>query len=158
MPDTPERLAERLLGDGQKSLAFFRSLTALQWEYIIYSEGTNWNIHQILAHFVSAEWANGQVIQDIVNGGSGAPLDFDVNRFNELEVSRLSLLPNEELLVQFDKLRRTTIQFVLKLSDYDLTKLGRHPFFGLAPVEDIVKLIYRHNQIHLRDVRRVLES
>jgi len=158
MHDTSERLAERLLSDGQKSLDFFRRLTPNQWEHIIYTDGAQWQVHQVLAHFVSSEQANLQVIEDIVSGGAGAPADFDIKLFNELEVSELSQLSNGILLVKFEKLRQTTVQFVLKLNDLDLTRAGRHPFFGIAPVEDIIKLIYRHNQIHLRDIRRILES
>ena len=72
MHDTSERLAERLLSDGQKSLDFFRRLTPNQWEHIIYTDGAQWQVHQVLAHFVSSEQANLQVIEDIVSGGAGA--------------------------------------------------------------------------------------
>jgi hypothetical protein len=31
---------------------------------------------------------------------------------------------------------------------------GRHPFLGRAPLSEIIKIIYRHNQIHLREIRQ----
>jgi hypothetical protein len=37
-----------------------------------------------------------------------------------------------------------------------ILRQGRHPFFGLMMIEDMFKLIYRHNMMHARDLRRVL--
>jgi hypothetical protein len=39
----------------------------------------------------------------------------------------------------------------------DLANTGRHPFLGWVAVEDIIKMLYRHDQIHLRDLRRLLK-
>ena len=47
---------------------------------------------------------------------------------------------------------------VAHMTPEDLPKVGRHPFLGAAPLEDIIKLLYRHNQIHQRDVRRLLSQ
>jgi hypothetical protein len=38
----------------------------------------------------------------------------------------------------------------------DLAKQGRHPFLGTASLSDMIKLMYMHNQIHIRDIRRML--
>jgi hypothetical protein len=40
------------------------------------------------------------------------------------------------------------------MQDPDLAKLGRHPFLGITSLEDIIKMVYRHNQIHMREIRR----
>ncbi len=37
---------------------------------------------------------------------------------------------------------------VASISQADLTEEGRHPYLGVAPLTDMIKLIYRHNQIH----------
>jgi hypothetical protein len=42
------------------------------------------------------------------------------------------------------------------LNDADLDREGRHPFFGVDRVEKFAKLVYRHNMLHERDVRRAL--
>jgi hypothetical protein len=42
------------------------------------------------------------------------------------------------------------------LSADDLVKTGRHPWLGIAPLEDMIQLLYRHNQIHQRDIRKLL--
>jgi hypothetical protein len=40
----------------------------------------------------------------------------------------------------------------------DLQLRGYHPWFGDSQLEDMLKLIYRHNIIHLRDIRRALKT
>jgi hypothetical protein len=62
-----------------------------------------------------------------------------------------------ELLTRFKEYRRKNIDVVENFRSEDLVKTGRHPFLGVAQLEEIIKLIYRHNQIHLRDIRRVLQ-
>jgi hypothetical protein len=154
MPTSPERLAERLATDGRRTLEFFRGLTPAQWEQVIYTDGTQWSGSHILAHFVSSEAANAKVIENIITGGPGAPVEFEIDAFNEQNVAELTAYSIEELLVKFETLRQATVDLVRQMGERDLLKEGRHPFFGMAPVEDIIKLIYRHNQIHLRDIRR----
>jgi hypothetical protein len=67
-------------------------------------------------------------------------------------------VPPGELIEQFRQERENCIALVHRLSQEDLQKSGRHPWLGVAPVEEIVKLLYRHNQIHLRDIRKALAS
>ena len=158
MPETPERLVERLSSEGQKTLEFFCALSPEQWESTVYSTGSQWNARQVLAHFVSAEDAFIILMQNILEGGSGAPEDFDIDRFNEHEVAMLNLATPAELLEQFAVQRQASARLVARMTPEDLPKVGRHPFLGAVPLEDIIKLLYRHNQIHQRDVRRLLSQ
>jgi hypothetical protein len=43
-----------------------------------------------------------------------------------------------------------------QIADDDFKRTGRHPFFGQMSIDEMFKLIYRHNMMHLRDVRRAL--
>jgi hypothetical protein len=160
MADSPAHLADRLSQEGQKTLDFFNQLPPGGWDQVIYpsdSAGSNpWQVRQVLAHFVSSEEANALVVEDIAIGGSGAPENFDVNRFNASQLTKLDSQSAEALLERFAFLRSKTVAFVRSLDELDLAREGRHPFFGTAPVEEIIKLIYRHNQIHQRDIRRAL--
>jgi hypothetical protein len=38
----------------------------------------------------------------------------------------------------------------------DLERIGRHPFLGVAPLVEMIKLVYRHNGIHIRDARKLV--
>ncbi len=156
MPDTTEHLVNRLLIDRQKSLDYFNNLYPVDWERAIYTEGSCWTVHQVLAHFVAAEEGFHRLIIDILNGGSGSPEDFDLDQYNERKVNDLTGIPISNLMQKFSDLRQDTVNLVAEMDSNDLEKQGRHPFLGMAPLSDIVKLIYRHNQIHIREIRKTL--
>jgi hypothetical protein len=63
-----------------------------------------------------------------------------------------------ELLAQFAERRQASVQLAAGLSAEDLQRTGRHPWLGVAAVEEILKMLYRHNQIHQRDIRRTLAA
>jgi len=151
----PKRFAERLDLEGQKTLAFFRSLTPHQLDQAVYTDGSCWSGRQILAHFVSTEKAFADLIMDVLQGGPGAPEDFDIDIFNQRQVLSLDLDP-PTLLDRFEFLRGKNAGLVRQMQPADLSRTGRHPFLGEASLEEIIKLLYRHNQIHQRDIRRKL--
>jgi DinB superfamily len=156
MPETPERLAERLANENQKTLEFFRALSPEQWDCVVYPQGPVWTARHLLAHFVSAEQAIMRLVEDIYAGGTGAPEDFDIDGFNASEVADWVKRPQRELLDNFDRSRQACVALVKKMQPLDLAKSGRHPFLGWVTLEDIIKMLYRHDQIHLRDLRRLL--
>ena len=57
---------------------------------------------------------------------------------------------------RYARVRRATVEKVRSIQDPDLERIGRHPYLGMATLTDIIKLIYRHNQIHQRDFRKML--
>lgn len=156
MTETPERLVARLQSEGEKTLEFFRRLTPQQWELPVYSDGGCWSVRQILAHFVAAERGIAALIQNVLDGGEGAPADFDLNAYNERKVSQMEGESIPSLLEQFAAQRRASIQLVAHLSAQDLLRQGRHPWLGAATLEEIIQLLYRHNQIHQREIRKAL--
>jgi hypothetical protein len=154
--ETPEHLKNRLIKEGQKSLDYFRTFSSDEWDRIIYTEGSCWTVHQVLAHFVAAEDGFHQLIEDILAGGFGTPVDFDINTYNERKVEKLIDISASNLMMRFSKVRRRTVGLVAGMDQSDLAKQGRHPFLGVSSLADIIKLIYRHNQIHIREVRKIL--
>ena len=67
-------------------------------------------------------------------------------------------LESQALLAQYEELRRSNANLVSRMQPEDLARVGRHPFLGVASLEEIIKLLYRHNQIHQRDIRRALSA
>lgn len=153
-----DKLAERLGRDGEKTIQFFRDLTAEQWNQQVYTTGSGWTVQQILAHFVSAERAFNRLIASIASGGPGAPRDLKIDDFNETEVPQLSSLTREQLIVAFTEARNRSVELTIGLTPADLERKGYHPWFGDMELRPMLKLVYRHNMIHLRDVRRALEA
>lgn len=157
MPFDVTRLVERLVQEGDRTHAFFSKLRGGDWSKEVYSEGATWTAKQVLAHFVAAEKGVTRLIVNILEGGSGAPEDFSLDEYNQRKVRELDIKTPDELLEEFSRARRDTVQIVQDLTSPDLERMGRHPFLGVTRLVDIIKMMYRHNQIHQRDLRRVLD-
>lgn len=156
MPETPAFLAERLKTEGEKTAAFFAALTDDQWQMEVYAEDAVWTVRSVLAHFVSAERGLLSLFAAIRAGGLGASEDFSIDRYNARQQEQTRDLSPHELLAQFIAVRAEMAEWVSRLSDGDLEKQGRHPFLGVTTLAEMIKMVYRHNQIHFRDLRRVL--
>ena len=158
MPEDPLFLSKRLLSEGDKTIAFFQNLDPGQFDQVVYSEGSKWTVNQVLAHFVSAEHSLCRLVENIAAGGTGSPEDFDLDDYNERKVKGIKDFAAVELMEAFRQNRQKTASFVAGLKSEDLLRQGRHPFLGIAPLSEIIKIIYRHNQIHLREIRQELED
>ena len=158
MADTPEFLSERLIVDGEKSIDFFNQLPQEEWQKTIYTDGSVWTLHEVLAHFVTAELSLCKLVVNIASGGTGSPEDFDINLYNNRKVSGLKDAAVPDLLAEFRKNRQQTAEVVHSLAIQDLERTGRHPYLGIAPLTEIIKIIYRHNQIHIREIRKALSK
>ena len=153
MPKSPQFLAKRLRSEGEKMTAFFAELSDADWNQTVYTEGETWTIRNVLVHFVTAEQGFLKLFPEIVAGGEGASEDFDIDRYNARQQEKAQELSIEELLLKYQDVREKMATWVESLSAADLAKEGRHPFLGKTTVEEMVKLVYRHNQIHYRDMR-----
>lgn len=158
MVNSPQWLADKLHEEGEKTVEFFRALPEAAWELTMYSDGAIWRVKDILAHFVVTEIGIPRIMRDVLNGGAGSPEGFDLDDFNRRHVSGLENLPAEELLQRFSDSRSQTVRFVAGLSQEELDTQGRHPYLGLAPLLDMIRLMYRHIQIHQRDIRRAIAA
>lgn len=149
-------IRKRLHDEGEKLVGLFETLTPEQWQQTLYTDGATWTIKDLLAHQVSAERKFIFYGNDILNGGEGAPEGFQVNAFNNAEVASMTDRTPDQLLAAMRSARQDTIEFVNNLHDSDFNRRGRHPFFGMMSIDDMFKLIYRHNMMHTRDIRRAL--
>ncbi len=156
MPETPAFLSERLKSEGEKCAAFFAALHPEQWQIEVYDEGARWTVRSVLAHFVTAERGFLKLFESIRLGGLGAPQDFSIDRYNASQQEKTQDVPPAELLAQFHAVRAQMTAWVAGLSEADLSKEGRHPFLGQTTLAEMIKMVYLHNQIHLRDLRKRL--
>jgi hypothetical protein len=156
MVETPDFLADRLQVEGEKTITYFNSLTDEQWELTVYTEGSIWKVRDVLAHYAMAERGFLSLFKNIVAGGPGASEDFDIDRFNASQQQKSQAMPSQKLIDLFQTTRKEMILLVKGLSATDLAKQGRHPFLGLTTLGEMVKMVYRHNQIHYRDLRKLL--
>lgn len=154
--DSGLTLAEKLRSDGYRVESFLSDLKDADRTVAVYTEGTHWTVTSILAHFVSAEKAFLKLFMNIQHGGKGVGEDFQIDTFNAEEQVTAEALAWDDLLDDFRRVRTQMIGLVGSFSPQDLERVGRHPYLGETTLREMVKLIYIHNQTHLRDVRRAL--
>jgi len=152
----PELIQKRLRDEGDKLLALFAGLTPAQWQTVVYIDSMTWTIKDVLAHQIAAEREFQFYGRDVLNGGRGAPEDFVINEFNDRSVAAQADRTAAQLIEDFRSVRKDSIEFVTLIRADQFAWEGWHPFFGKMTLEDLFKLIYRHNMMHLRDIRHVL--
>ncbi len=153
---TPSQLAERLKTEGEKTVEFFQTLPTDKWQAQIYTDGEHWTIHQILTHLTQAEDSVARLVAHVVVGGGGSPEGFDLNAYNHKKVKELETQAPEALITEFANRRTRTVSFVEKLTETDLEKVGRHAFLGMTTIEEMLKTMHLHTQLHRRDIRKLL--
>jgi len=150
-------LADKLQSEGEKFFALFAGLTDDQWQMKVYTEGETWTIRNVLAHFVTSERGLVKLFERIRNTGEGSPDDFSIDRYNASQQQKTKDLSQQELLEQYKAVRSDSVAWTLSLEESDLEKRGRHPFLGMTTLREMIKMLYLHNQIHYRDMKKVLK-
>lgn len=157
MSETTE-LADKLKTEGERFTKFFSGLTAEQWTQEVYTEGTTWSIRNVLSHFVTSERGLVKLFESIRQGGEGAKDDFSIDRYNAAQQEKTKDITPAELLEQYKVVRANSITWVSGLKDEDLEIKGRHPFLEVTTIREMVKMLYLHNQIHYRDLKKALKN
>lgn len=151
-----QELAEKLKSEGERFVVIFSEMTDDQWQQELYTEGAVWTIRNVLAHFVTSERGLLKLFESIRQGGEGAGEDFSIDRYNAAMQERTREASPQELLEQYKTVRAESIAWTSGLSEADLDKRGRHPFLGLTTLREMVKMLFLHNQLHYRDIRKAL--
>lgn len=156
MSETVE-LAEKLKSEGERMVAFFSTLTDDQWQAEVYTEGTTWTIRNVLSHYVTSERGLVKLFEQIRQGGGGVTDEFSIDRYNASQQEKTREQSPAELLEQYKAVRAESIAWVQGLKDEELEIQGRHPFLGQTVIREMVRMLYMHNQLHYRDVKRALK-
>lgn len=154
----PTELADKLQSEGERFVEIFSALTDADWQADVYTEGTVWTVRNVLSHFVTSERGLVQLFEQIRLGSAGAPDDFSIDRYNASQQAKTKDASPSELLEQYKSVRADTVTWVSGLQESDLEKTGRHPFLGQTTLREMVKMLYLHNQIHYRDIKKALKK
>lgn len=154
----PTELADKLKSEGERFVEIFSALTDADWRTDVYTEGTVWTVRNVLSHFVTSERGLVQLFEQIRLGSAGAPDDFSIDRYNASQQEKTKDASPSELLEQYKSVRADTVTWVSGLQESDLEKTGRHPFLGQTTLREMVKMLYLHNQIHYRDIKKALKK
>lgn len=150
-------LAEKLKAEGERMAQFFSELSDDQWSNEVYTEGATWSIRNVLSHFVTSERGLIKLFERIRASGEGASDDFSIDRYNAAQQEKTKDLSPAELLEQYKQVRAEAVAWVSGLKDEELDIKGRHPFLGETVIREMIKMLYLHNQLHYRDVKRALK-
>ena len=150
-------LADKLKTEGEKFIGFFSELNESQWQQEVYTEGEMWTIRNVLSHFVTSERGLVKLFEQIRQGGAGAAEDFSIDRYNASQQAKTKDLSPVELLEQYKEVRANSVTWVSGLKDEELEIKGRHPFLGETVLGEMVKMLYIHNQLHYRDLKKSLK-
>ena len=155
MSETAE-LAEKLKSEGERMVAFFSTLTDEQWQAEVYTEGTTWTSRNVLSHYVTSERGLVRLFEQIRQGGGGVTDEFSIDRYNASQQAKTKELNPAELIEQYKAIRAESIAWVQGLKEEELEIQGRHPFLGQTVIREMIRMLYMHNQLHYRDVKRAL--
>ena len=158
MSDNATHLAKKLTSEGEKTSAYFQSLPDAAWHTQLFADGAMWDVRGMFEHLCISEHTLRRLFEQIVASGVGSEGDFDIDAFNQQKTGRFTSLSRDELLKLYADTREKTITFARGLSDAQLAIRARHPAIGESSLEDQIKLIYLHHQMHVRDVKRRLDE
>ena len=150
-------LADKLNSEGDKFIVLFAGLRDDQWQAEVYTEGEKWTLRTVLSHFVTSERGLVRLFEQIRLGGAGAADDFSIDRYNASQQQKTKDLSPQELLEQYQAVRADSVAWTLSLELTDLEKQGKHPFLGMTSLREMIKMLYIHNQVHYRDMKKVLK-
>jgi len=156
MSDRRDAIAAELEKGLAETVSFFRSLSPEELRSRVYSDGAQWTVQQVLAHFTAIERSMQWLFNNILAGGPGAPPDFDFERFNRTQTPKYDGLPLDELIERFTAVRQETVRIVRQMQEQDLDREGLHAFHGRGRLDRFIRWAYEHVRLHEDDVRQVI--
>ena len=153
-----DKLTGKFRREGEKTAAFLKGIGKDVWREQLYADGVQWSVMEVLAHIIESEGSHLLVIKNVLGGGDGVGQEYDIDGHNAVSTERFSSLNPEELIYAFEEQRQETIDFISSLTEDDLEIVGLNPFLGEATIYEMFRLIYLHINLHIRDVRSMLED
>ncbi len=154
MNDKVSALAGKLLAEGERTVQFFTGLTDAQWQVQLYDHGAQWKVRGVFEHLIVSERQLQQLFEMIVRTGVGAPAGMDVDVLNLERTNTLCPLSYADLMRDYTLTRQQTADFTRGLTEKQLALQARHPAIGISTLEDQLKLLYLHHQMHIRDIKK----
>ena len=138
--------------------ATVRALTPEQWSTKAYSEGSEWQVIDILRHVADSERGMTSLMIQIKGGGDGVPADFYLTRWSQRVVSKLADKGPQDLVDGMAQNRVALFAFIDELEDEDWGKKGRHASLKIMTIEEVCHLIADHEALHLAGIREALST
>ena len=149
-----EAIKARLTTTREQLLATLDELTDEEWHGAAYSEeGGDWRVLDILRHVTDSERGMTAMMAQLKAGGAGVSDDFDLNRWNRRVVEKLQGKTAADMRAALVENRAALFAFIDTLDEEDWEKKGRHASGHILTIEQVCKLIARHERDHLAEIR-----
>jgi hypothetical protein len=158
MTDRRNAIATELERNLSETVSLFQSLGPDELRTQLYSDGAQWTVRQVLAHFIAIEGSMQWLFKNMLAGGPGAPPDFDFERFNRTQTPKFDGLALDELIERFTAVRQETLRILREMKEEDLDREGLHAFHGKGKLDRFIRWAYEHVRLHEEDVRKVLRK
>jgi hypothetical protein len=128
-----------------------------RWQTPVYSDGAQWNVHQLLIHLVVAHQGLFRQLVRISNNEEAIPADFDVNRYNKRSVEKKAELTVTEARADLDASQKELLAWLDNLEDLScLDNVGRTALHDFLSGWQLLQRIADHERQHATDIARVL--
>lgn len=149
----------RLTATREQLMATLDELPDENWHSPAYStEGGQWSVLDVLRHVTDSERGMTALMAQVKAGGSGVSDDFDLNRWNRRVVEKLQDKSAADLRAALETNRAALFAFIDTLEDDDWDKVGRHASGHMMTIEQVCKLIARHERDHLAEIRAAVSG
>ena len=154
-----EAIKARLEATRAQLLATLDELTEEEWYSAAYSEeGGDWSVLDILRHVTDSERGMTALMAQVKAGGAGVSDDFDLNRWNRRVVEKLQGKTAADMRAALIENRAALFAFIDTLNEDDWEKKGRHASGHILTIEQVCKLIARHERDHLAEIRTAVSK
>ena len=140
----------------QEFLDLITPFSESEWQVVVFSEGDQWTVADILRHLTGAEASMTRLAEIIRDGGEGAPPDFDLQRWNARGIKKSKAKDPQELIEEMSANRIKLFTFIDGLEPDDWSKSGRHGSLQIMSIEEILNQIANHESQHTLDIRKAL--
>lgn len=156
MDERRTKLSDRLAQSRQELLATLDELAADELAQRPVTDG--WSVQDVVAHLASAERGHQQVIVALLAGRDTHQPGFDLDAFNQAEVSARRSLPAAALLRELEASRTATLVLLETVASNDWERAGYHPGGFDTTVEGVFRVIAIHEKRHVKEIRAALSS
>lgn len=154
MDDRKFDMQEKLTDVRQDLLELIAQFKEEDWGTIVYSEGKEWTVADVLRHISNAEASMTRLCEVIRDGGEGVSEDFDLDRWNNRVVEKAQSKTPSTIVDEMVRNRIELFGFVEALQPEDWSKSGRHGSMKIMTIEQILNRIADHEVEHTEDIRR----
>lgn len=125
----------------------------------IYSEGAQWTLRQLAIHLALSDMGHNRMVFSYANDKDFIPADYDIERYNKRSVEKQAEMTLQEARESLANSRQEFIAWLDNLDDETiLQKTGRHATLRIMTLEEIIGIMYGHEEAHAQDMMAMLAS